>query len=969
LDNVQIEILDSANNIEGVLEVGDVKNFPLSLTNSIAELVDINKSNGSYSVPFKIPSTKDNDDLLDHIYLSQQKNYKDIDAEKDCRIIVNGLNIDNGRLKITRIKRVGQSGNNYSFTFFGENMDWALQMRGKTTQDLPYLDNTYTYDTTTQIASWSNVGGSEQPVFSLINRGVRLQSNVVNVGDLYPDYFALDYLNNAFKSVGYNFDSTHFNQTTEKQLIIPFFGNNFRDEARQEDEKAVVKMDSSATNFDNSFTVGGTAFNTADKIKFYGKLLNYQGLTFPTGLVDDFLTENKVADYIETPLPLKDDGNNFASNQYVVPYATDYRAAGTIEHTLTYNPTENWNTYNIDYKVKVTRGSSVFYIIAYLSNKVTTTNVLSASRSEDVTVATFKTNNFALQAGDILELSYFFSVKAVSNLATTSWYFKLEHESHPILFKPTAEIKEGEVFNWKDVSDDKISMLDIVSDIGKTANIIWRVNKRNKTVYAEPRDDFYNALNTATNYTDRIDENNQIELTYNSLYYKQGHKFSYKEDGNDKYLKKRNEDVGDDWLSYEHSYPTKFKSGTTKLETKEIAATYTIEDINGGGSYPFFTARLWNDETSPTASTVFKPRLLYFNYAVQSTLDSNTPSFQYSTESSQRATIPYALPFSIIQDGVTLAGVDGVLSFKDTETENGIWSNHYSLTSREIIEGKRAKVNFTFDLVDYNELDFRKIIYIDNRYPELEGYWRIDKVNGFKPAGGKKSTKFELSQAKNYEPLARFPLGPISTEIGDDPINGGYNLNYGNGVDTIGGNSRVYSSTNYGVNNTVADDSNTVIGNNLRVSGGGVTAYGMYNADVSSDLLQFGVGTNENNTRTLIRVDEDGNVYFNGSLLNENGDGTVVTVTSDITADENVDTYLVDTTSDITITFEEPTTLGKTWNCKKINASNTMTLLGGSDGSGGVLEVDGDVTGASATSLNDNLPIQWCGETEQFKIL
>lgn len=967
MDNVQIEILDSANNIEGVLEVGDVKNFPLSLTNSIAELVDINKSSGSYSVPFKIPSTKDNDDLLDHIYLSQQKNYKDIDAEKDCRIIVNGLNIDNGRLKITRIKRVGSTADNYSFTFFGENMDWALQMKGKTTQDLPYLDTTYTYDTTTQIASWSNVGGSKEPVFSLINRGVRSQANVVNVIDLNPDYFALDYLNDAFKSVGYNFDSTHFNQASEKQLIIPFFGNNFKDVDRQETESAVVKMDSVATNFDNTFTIDGTA-PTATKIEFANKLLNYQGSTFTSGQVD-FATETKVADYIETPLPLKDDSNNFASNQYVVPYDTNYRVGGTLEHTLTYNPSDNWNSYNIDYRVKVTRGVNVFYMFAYLTNATTTTNVLSGTRSEDVTVSSFKTNYHALQAGDLLELTYKFTVKGANTISPTTWYFKLEHENHPIVFKPTTEIKEGEVFNWKDVSDDKVSLLDMVSDIGKTANIIWRVNKGTKTVYAEPRDDFYNALNTATNYTDRIDESNQIEITYNSLYYKQGHKFSYKKDSNDKYLNKRNEDAGDDWLSYEHSYPTKFKTGTSKLETKEIAATYTIEDINGGGGYPFYTARLWNSETTPTATTVFKPRLLYFNYSTQSTLDSNTPSFQYSTEVAQRTTIPYALPFSIIKDGVTLAGVDGVLSFKDTETENGIWSNHYSLTSREIIEGKRAKVNLTFDLVDYNNLDFRKIIYIDNRYPELEGYWRIDKVSGFKPSESKKSTPFVLVQAKNYEPLARFPLGPISTEIGDDPINGGFNLNNGNATDSISGNSTTYPSTNYGVNNIVADDSNTVLGSNLRSSGGGQTILGTYNVDNSSDIFILGTGSNENERNSLIRVAENGDVYFNGNLLPESGSGAnVITITSDTTASADVDTYLVDTSSgDVTLTLDL-VGVGKTWNIKKVASANTMTIIGAIGGAGSAIEIDNDSGGISDTTLNNSYTVQQ-DENSEFKII
>ena len=73
MDRVQIEIQDSDNSILGVLEFGNVKNFPLSLTTSIADLRDITTRSGSFSVSFKVPSTKENDSLLEHIYLSDQK--------------------------------------------------------------------------------------------------------------------------------------------------------------------------------------------------------------------------------------------------------------------------------------------------------------------------------------------------------------------------------------------------------------------------------------------------------------------------------------------------------------------------------------------------------------------------------------------------------------------------------------------------------------------------------------------------------------------------------------------------------------------------------------------------------------------------------------------------------------------------------------------------------------------------------
>ena len=172
MDNIQIEIIDPDNNVEGVLEVGEVKNFPLTLTSSIADIRDISNRSGSFSITFKVPSTKANDDLLEHMYLSSKKNYQDMDAEKDARIRVNGMDIETGRLIITRMKAGGKSkSSDYSFKFFGNNMDWVLKMRGKTAQDLPYLDTSLTYSSANIISSWSNSGGSDNPVYALINRG------------------------------------------------------------------------------------------------------------------------------------------------------------------------------------------------------------------------------------------------------------------------------------------------------------------------------------------------------------------------------------------------------------------------------------------------------------------------------------------------------------------------------------------------------------------------------------------------------------------------------------------------------------------------------------------------------------------------------------------------------------------------------------------------------------------------------
>jgi hypothetical protein len=553
-DNVVIEILDPDNNIEGVLDVGNAKNFSMSLTDSIADIKDISTRSGSFSTGFKVPSTQDNDNLLEHIYLSSQKNYKDWDGEKDCRIRVNGINIETGRLRIERIAREGRGGNSYSLKFFGNNMDWVLRMKEKTTQDLPYLDTTLSFDSTAVEDSWSNVGGSELPVYSLINRGQKNVLDEWNVLDVRPDYFAIDYLNNAFKAVGYNFESTFFNSIDNNRLYIPFFGKNFRDYERSIPNTAIVQLDSTVTNFDNTFsTAAGTYyqilnFNAITQSELEDQRLNYTSSSFTAHSASSsggirITNAASIVNYSDSPAPLKDPSNNFVSNEYIVPYDNRFRVEMPVIATLTEDQTKNFDTPQLSHYVRLKRGGVTIadYLMYGQGGGTETINVLSANRQERNYTRQVRSNWFNAQAGDVIEVGYRLVVNRLNNTGAVAdnYYFKLQHKPTAITIEPIYVIDEGDTFNWSVVSDDKVSILDIVTDIGRLFNIYWRTNTNTRTVYAEPRDDFYNSISNAIDRTDRVDPSKEFTITYNSSFYKENQNFMYKEDGNDGFLKAR----------------------------------------------------------------------------------------------------------------------------------------------------------------------------------------------------------------------------------------------------------------------------------------------------------------------------------------------------------------------------------------------------------------------------------------------
>ena len=98
--------------------------------------------------------------------------------------------------------------------------------------------------------------------------------------------------------------------------------------------------------------------------------------------------------------------------------------------------------------------------------------------------------------------------------------------------------------------------------------------------------------------------------------------------------------------------------------------------------------------------------------------------------------------------------------------------------------------------------------------------------------------------------------------------------------------------------------------------------------------------------------------YINNEIR---GAGSVVNITSSVNADESVATYLADTSSgNITVSLPTDATIGKIWNVKLIDATNSCTLrcVGRT--------IDGNVT-VIITQLNTCLSVQFDGN--DYKII
>lgn len=971
MDKIEIQILDETNNILGTLEVDNDGKFPFNLTTGVADLKNLNDRSGSFSTSFKVKATKENDILLEHIYYADEKNYKDFDADKPCRVLVNGLSIEKGVLRVDRIS-TKENIRDYTFQFYGNNMEWVLSMQDKYFADLPYLDQQFKYDSSTTENSWSNVAGTDSPVFALHNKGGRITPYTVSVNDMYPDYFAYDVIKDAFKLIGWNVSSSFIEQSHFKKLITPFFGNNFKlTDAQTTAEEAFVRLTDEVPNLDISATLTSGGFT--DSLFFLDN--SYSSLTLLPwfgGTVTSGFTETS---------PYYDNGDNWAL------YSGTYDA---YEYTAPQN-----GYYNIYLDSSVTleanNGYSNSMLVYYVySGAVTPVNLgamtSTGSVNNETTVGTYTVNKISTQReklGIYLnqgERIWIGGRAGYSGTATGSTGFRITHHNNTTVKVVLDDaLLEGNYFNWQEVSDNQFSLLKYITDIGKLFNWYFRTNNANKTVYIETRDDFYNSLSTAVDWTDKIDNNKQYELYFNSKFYTQLHKFTYAEDSDDEFVDWFNDTYNQKVQELVHEYPEKFKTGTTTLSTEIIAPTLSIHDKYGIDSKvnPIISYMVegvpYKDE-KPVKRNNWNPRLLYYEYGTQTNLDGTNREWNWNSEATNRTNIPYALSFSKVVGNQTLASVAGNLDFKDlisydydtgildtSISENGLVSNYYRKTLREILEGRTLRINLFIDLDDYKNLDFRKPIYFDNRYPDIEGYWRIQKVNNFNPIG-KGSTKFELIKAKNFLPLGYTNKNTdVFTDIDEDVSA----FRTGNVVDQTRnqstGNEQVLGyDNNVNPKSTVVGSNLTSVSNNVRM--------GIYNQDVSTDTFQLGAGS-EVDSFSLIRVDEAGNVVFNGQLIRGDlFDSTIVqTKTVNFTLSRLTKTYLVDTSSsDVQIRLSGTYQIGDTWNIKKIATSNIINF--NMSKGGGSYEIDYSTTSPIITSLYTNMQLQYIGD-DKFIII
>jgi hypothetical protein len=234
IPDIRFQIFDNtSNNVQGEIDVASATTFPIALTFTIKDIQDITKSKGSFSKNFKVPATRNNNEIFKSIFSdSFYDSFAYID-DKTARIFVDGSLVLQGKFKV---KATIQDNipKEYECVVFGENYEWVNLMEDKNLCDIdfdagnlfPDTPNIVEYEKEDIEFTWNiqqsgdlHGGVGSHIVYPLVNTGKWLHGNFVHMDDLFPAIFIRDIVLCSFAGIGYQVESAFMNSDWFKKLI------------------------------------------------------------------------------------------------------------------------------------------------------------------------------------------------------------------------------------------------------------------------------------------------------------------------------------------------------------------------------------------------------------------------------------------------------------------------------------------------------------------------------------------------------------------------------------------------------------------------------------------------------------------------------------------------------------------------------------------------------------------------------
>jgi len=674
MNEVVIRIIDTSNNVLGDLDLTSFTDFPLVLTKGIVNLDNLKARTGTYSKTFKVPNTKNNAKLLSNVdNINSRKDYRDALNRKPCIIVVNGNQIDKGFVQVSKVLE-GFELDSYELVFFGNNIDWVKGASELNLRDIIFRNDSQIYNNSSIITANSSNSDTYDHAYPYVSRS----------GDktYKPVYYLRSVIERGLNTLGWNINSSFLSGDLTDILGADIINRLVCDF----DLEFIVSESDIATTKSRAELTSGTFF--IPKFYQYRVLFN-----------DD------------TTSPNEDVNGNFnvSNGVYTVPQDGTYR----IENSTVVN---RGGTIAVNYVIRVVRGglSSTDIGSGEILDEITVT-IPNGTTGVIGTLGTQVT----LSQGDKIS-TYVYALGSsisVGNGSDINIYRK-------------SEIEDGDTFGLAEVIPRGITLLDVINDFTRMFNIYYWTDIKTKTIYFEPRNIFFES--TAVDWSDKLDISNKYEVDYVSTY-KRDLEFKYKDLNNDNWLKGWEDANKRTYAKYKHGLPDRFGEGESIISLDLFSSSYAQRDDSGnvldGGvlnaNTSPITIRLWNEYVTNKPSdeiSNYNPKIYLFNYGTQTSINGESRKINYL--GTETTTFPYGI-FETYENVTS----DINLSFTGND---GLFSTYYSSMLKNIEEGGRLIAYFNLSNTDIENLDFRKLVYI-NRPSKVSGYYLVEQVIDFNP--------------------------------------------------------------------------------------------------------------------------------------------------------------------------------------------------------------------------------------------
>ncbi len=709
--SVTVEIRDSDNSLEGIIEVQDSLDFPLSLTYGVADIKDVTPKNkrwrgGTFSKDFEAAGSQANDQLLQHIYDTNIEDTKDVKASKDCIVKVDGIPYMHGKFRVIFIDTI-VGVKTYKCRVTGDNLVWVDRFNDIRLNELDW--GTHTFDGVTVSNSWSS--STLDYYYPFTNYGKWDQTNQVSIEDLRPGVYFKSIFDKAFASIGYTVESNFMDSFQFGECFRLFTGTGFKHPQSILDDNQYT-----ATKTSNQASTHGSKPANIDLDLF----IPIQFETTDNASVFDTFTERF---------------NVAVQGEYSFDVSFDIKVKQL-------EPDENF--------IVVRKNGLILEKIQFFFSDGVDTTVPGFPGANDIIISF---GGYLLDAGDFITLDY--EAVYTADIAMSSVEITIKSGTF-WSNSMSPQFVRGITVDLADQLPDT-PIINYINGITHSFNLHWKTNVAERKVFVEPFDawddindvsqeGFYKTIASANNFTSDLDISKKYQVGFLSDY-KRELRYQYKEDGKDDFLGKINEAQQESFGSYKHTFSDRFREGEDPSENPTFAFTYYIKDQsiskNQLRDESPLLARLWKESKVngevPDFDTDFEERICYRNYATQGTVE-------------------------VKYEGAFITQIPTGLSYGDRATDldlkyngtNGLVATYYA-SQLNVIE----KGIFVNAFLNLNEANIQKIengdlikepLYISDPV-DLKGYYLINQINDVTPQNAT-TYRFELIKYENKNPVS-----------------------------------------------------------------------------------------------------------------------------------------------------------------------------------------------------------------------